>query len=120
MPNRMRSMLLCIALVSGPAFGRDEAAAEHAARAMVFAAEACLIDVKDRKIAYLNSNNCTRRLSMAVEQYVGFEFVRLDYLDQPTIPRHAYIALSAKATALNAAAISNISYGAVSPVQFPW
>lgn len=79
----------CVDLV-----GRDmdmETAATHFSKA----ADDCLHDVRDKKIPYARSFNCTKRLDRTSDAYTSLPNMKLTYMGE-AVPRHAYIAESAK------------------------
>ena len=92
---------------------------ERAAEDFSKAAEACLLDVRDNNRAYMQSHNCTERLKLAGAAYTKFPNMELTYTDE-AVPRHAYIAESAKTKAWIAAALSNATYRNVEPVFALW
>lgn len=105
--RRIAVSLLVLAAVTATA--ADDRAAEAAARRMGEAADACLVDVSDRRIPYGRSHNCTVRLSAASKAYFATG-AKLTYSDATSIPRHAYLAMSAKSVAWSAAALSNAGH----------
>ena len=92
---------------------------ESAAMAFSKAAEVCLLDVRDNNRPYMQSPNCTDRLKLASAAYTKFPNMQLTYTDE-AVPRHAYIAESARTMAWIAAAISNANYRDVEPVIAIW
>jgi len=103
----------CVDLV-----GRDmgmETAATH----FLKAADDCLHDVRDKKIPYASSFNCTKRLDKASNAYTSLPNMKLTYTGE-AVPRHAYIAESAKTVAWSAAALSNGLFRNYEPVLSLW
>ena len=81
-------------------------------------ADACLIDVRDKNVPYLNSTNCVG-MGEASASYLSRGGVQLTYTEQAA-PRHAYTAVSAKSTAWSAAALSNAFHRNRPPVVALW
>lgn len=67
-------------------------------------ADLCLLDVRDRGLTYSESRNCTS-LGEASRAYLRPD-VEMTYQGK-AVPRHAYAAAAAKATAWSAVALSN-------------
>jgi hypothetical protein len=121
MKSLLKPLALCSALLASGCLdvvGRDSAM-EKAATEFSEAADQCLLDVRDRKIPYSKSQNCTGRLHQASLAYSNFPDFRLTYSDQP-VPRHAYIAESANSVAWSAAALSNAIHKDADPVLGLW
>lgn len=93
----------CVAVVNG------DTNAESLARALSDAADACLLDVRDKQIPYNRSRNCTTRLGQAATNYTADLNIKLHYSKGP-VPYHAYLAANARATGWTAAAYSNFKY----------
>lgn len=92
---------------------------ERAAMDFSKAAEDCLLDVRDKKIPYMHSHNCTKRLDRTSAAYTSFPNMKLTYMGE-AVPRHAYIAEEAKTMAWSAAALSNGMFRNVEPVLSLW
>lgn len=92
---------------------------ERAATNFSKAAEDCLLDVRDKNIPYAHSNNCTKQLDRTSSAYTSLPNFRFTYMEE-AVPRHAYIAESAKSVAWSAAALSNAMYRNVEPVLSLW
>ena len=92
---------------------------ERAATAFSKAADDCLLDVRDKRIPYARSYNCTVRLDKASSAYTSLPNIKLTYTDE-AVPRHAYIAEGAKSVAWSAAALSNAMFQNAEPVFSLW
>lgn len=115
--------LLAVAIVVGltgciDVVGRDMEL-ERAATAFSKAADDCLIDVRDKRIPYARSYNCTARLDKASSAYTSFPNMKTTYTDE-AVPRHAYIAEGAKSVAWSAVALSNAMLQNAEPVFSLW
>ena len=120
----MRQLLPLLVIMAVPALAcvdvvRRETEMERTARALQEAADQCLLDVRDRGVSYRGSSNCTTRLDDAATAYVSFPSMKLTYANE-SVPRHAYIAESAKAVAWSAAAWSNAKFCDEEPVFSLW
>lgn len=92
---------------------------ERAAMRFSKAADDCLLDVRDKRIPYAQSHNCTKLLDRTSAAYMSSSKAKLTYIDE-AVPRHAYIAESAKAVAWSAAALSNAMFRTSEPVLSLW
>ena len=92
---------------------------ERAATNFSKAADDCLVDVSEKNIPYASSANCTKRLSGTSSAYTSFPSMQLTYSGAP-VPRHAYIAESAKSVAWSAAALSNARFRNIEPILSLW
>jgi len=104
---------------AGNAVANSEASIEKAANEFSKAAEACLLDVRDKQIPYSKSTNCKARLFRTSKAYINHPGVELVY-DGDVIPKHAYIAANAKIMAWSAAALSNAMFRNVETVISLW
>jgi hypothetical protein len=77
---------------------------ERLAKRLSELADSCLLDVRDKKLLFAESSNCAS-LGEASRAYLRPD-VELSYQGR-AVPRHAYAAAEAKATAWSAAALSN-------------
>lgn len=83
------------------------------------AADDCLLDVRDKKIPYARSFNCTKQLDRTSAAYTSLPNMKLTYVGE-AVPRHAYIAENAKSVAWSAAALSNAMFRNDEPVLSLW
>lgn len=93
-----------LALVGCIDVSTRDAELERLAKQFSELADSCLLDVRDKKLTYSASRNCAS-LGEASKAYLRPE-VEMTYQGK-TVPRHAYTAAEARATAWSAAALSN-------------
>jgi hypothetical protein len=95
---------LTLMLVGCVDVSQRDAELETLAKRLSELADACLLDVRDKKVIYAESRNCTS-MGEASKAYLR-PGVEITYQGK-AVPRHAYAAAEAKSTAWSAVALSN-------------
>ena len=98
------AILAAALLVGCVDVSKRDAELERLADRFSAVADACLVDVRDKRMRFADSGSCAS-LGEASKAYLRPD-VELTYQGR-AVPRHAYAAAQAKGTAWSAAALSN-------------